>query len=163
MSRPFTRRAFIASLACATSAAAASVMTACSKTGKGASAEQTVAFPDVIPLREGQEEAAYNSALLQQAIDDASKKSGSVHSGNLLGYAALCLSSRRCAERSIAGARTFRRGNQVEHSFEAFFPRRGESRPRLGLRARDCHQSGSGRPESELYARQDDGHAASAR
>ncbi len=81
MSRPFTRRAFIASLACATSAAAASVMAACSKTGKGANAEQTAAFPDVIPLREGREEAAYNSALLQQAIDDASKKSGSVHLG----------------------------------------------------------------------------------
>lgn len=81
MSRPFTRRAFIASLACATSAAAASVMTACSKAGKGANAEQTAAFLDVIPLREGQEEAAYNSALLQQAIDDASKKSGSVHLG----------------------------------------------------------------------------------
>ncbi|WP_417041563.1 S-layer homology domain-containing protein [Ellagibacter isourolithinifaciens] len=81
MPRPFTRRAFIASLVCATSAAAASVMTACSKTGKGASAEQTVAFLDVIPLREGREEAAYNSALLQQAIDDASKKSGSVHLG----------------------------------------------------------------------------------
>ncbi len=81
MSRPFTRRAFIASLACATSAAAASVMTACSKTGKGVNADQTAAFPDVIPLREGQEEAAYNSALLQQAIDDASKKSGSVHLG----------------------------------------------------------------------------------
>lgn len=81
MSRPFTRRAFIASLACATSAAAASVMTACSKTGKGASAEQTAAFPDVIPLREGREEAAYNSSLLQQAIDDASKKGGSVHLG----------------------------------------------------------------------------------
>lgn len=46
MSRPFTRRAFIASLACATSAAAASVMTACSKTGKGANADQTAAFPD---------------------------------------------------------------------------------------------------------------------
>ena len=58
MSRPFTRRTFIASLACATSAAAASVMTACSKTGKGASAEQTVVFLDVIPLREGKEEAA---------------------------------------------------------------------------------------------------------
>lgn len=53
MSRPFTRRAFIASLACATSAAAASVMTACSKTGKGANAEQAAAFPDVIPLRGG--------------------------------------------------------------------------------------------------------------
>ena len=52
MPRPFTRRAFIASLACATSAAAASVMTACSKTGKGANAEQTAAFLDVIPLRE---------------------------------------------------------------------------------------------------------------
>lgn len=49
MSRPFTRRAFIASLACATSAAAASVMTACSKAGKGANAEQTAAFLDVIP------------------------------------------------------------------------------------------------------------------
>lgn len=81
MPRPFTRRAFIASLACATSAAAASVMVACSKTGKGANAEQTAAFPDVIPLREGREEAAYNSALLQQAIDDASKKGGSVHLG----------------------------------------------------------------------------------
>ena len=81
MSRPFTRRAFIASLACATSAAAASVMTACSKADKGANAEQTAAFLDVIPLREGQEEAAYNSALLQQAIDDASKKGGSVHLG----------------------------------------------------------------------------------
>lgn len=81
MSRPFTRRAFIASLACATSAAATSVMAACSKTGKGANADQTAAFPDVIPLREGREEAAYNSALLQQAIDDASKKSGLVHLG----------------------------------------------------------------------------------
>lgn len=81
MPRPFTRRAFIASLACATSAAAASVMAACSRTGKGANAEQAAAFPDVIPLREGREEAAYNSALLQQAIDDASKKSGSVHLG----------------------------------------------------------------------------------
>lgn len=53
MPRPFTRRAFIASLACATSAAAASVMAGCSKTGKGASAEQTAAFLDVILLREG--------------------------------------------------------------------------------------------------------------
>ena len=56
MPRPFTRRAFIASLACATSAAAAGVMTACSKTDKGANADQTAAFPDVIPLREGREE-----------------------------------------------------------------------------------------------------------
>ena len=67
------------------------------------------------------------------------------------------------SERSIAGAHTFGRGYQVGNPFEAFFPRRGESCPRLGLRARDCHQSGSGRPEGELYARKDDGHAASAR
>ena len=44
MPRPFTRRAFIASLACATSVAAASAMTACSRSDKGGNAEQAAAF-----------------------------------------------------------------------------------------------------------------------
>lgn len=78
----------------------------------------------------------------------------------MLRYAYLMEDSSSEASR---GAHAFGRGYQVGNPFEAFFPRRGESCPRLGLRARDCHQSGSGRPEGELYARKDDGHAASAR
>lgn len=84
MARPFSRRALVASFACTGAlAATAGLMTACSKISRdlNLAGENAIAFPDAIPLVEGRDAAAKNSALLQQAIDDASRKGGAVHLG----------------------------------------------------------------------------------